>query len=438
MAKQNALEDAGMTSFHWWMALFGSGGWFIDGYILTSIAVALTQITPELGLSASQAGAVGSIALVGILVGALIGGPVSDHYGRRKILTLDLLVFLVANVLQFFVGGVVSLLVLRFLLGVAIGLDYAVAAPYMAELSPRRQRGPLLAVVPTAWFVGAVVAYVATYLMLGLGEGAWRWMLASGAVPSLIVLALRATAPESPRWLLAQGRVDEAKQVIEQVFGKDATVEDISEEMHEKPGGLMDLARSRYVGRTLFFGFFWMFQVAPLFAIYTFAPEILSKLGMGEGYIGSIVLSVLFVIFAIPSTLVLLNKWGRRPLAIWSFVLATAAFLVLAIPGLSLALTVAAFTVYALGIGSAQVLEGVYAGELFPTGIRSTAAGVGAAISRVGSAASTFLFPIALAAWGTGPVMIGMAVLSAAGAAICIAWAPETKGKTLVEAAGQA
>lgn len=434
MSSNNALEDATFNAFHRRMAIFGVGGWFVDGYILTSIAIALTQIVPQFDLSASETGAIGAMALVGILFGALIGGPIADKYGRRKILTADLVIFIVVSLLQFFANDATSLLVLRFLLGVAIGLDYAIAAPYIAELSPRKQRGPLLAWVPTAWFVGAVAAYIVGYLMLGLGPEAWRWMLASGAVPSLIVLLMRVSAPESPRWLLAHKRIEEAEAVIKQVFGENASVEDIAEEAEETPGGLMELVRSGYLKRSILIGLLWMFQVAPLFAIYTFAPEIFSRLGMGEGYVGSIILSLLFVIAAVPSILFLLNSWGRRPLAIWSFVVATIAFLILAIPGASMGVTIAAWVAYAMGIGSAQVLQGVYPGEIFPTGIRSTAAGVTAAISRIGSAASTYIFPVALSTWGASTVMLGMAILSVLGVWVALVGAPETKGKTLLEA----
>ena len=140
----NTVDDAPFTAFHWRVAIFGSGGWFVDGYVLTSIAVALEQIVPQFGLGGAATGLIGAAALVGILVGALLGGPIADRIGRRRLLTLDLLLFVVASVLQLFVGGFLSLLMLRFILGIAIGIDYAVCSPYMAELTPRRQRGPVL------------------------------------------------------------------------------------------------------------------------------------------------------------------------------------------------------------------------------------------------------------------------------------------------------
>jgi putative MFS transporter len=98
----------------------------------------------------------------------------------------------------------------------------------------------------------------------------------------------------------------------------------------------------------------------------------------------------------------------------------------------------ASFVFYALFMGGAQTLEGIYPGELFPTEVRGTAAGIAAAMSRIGSAISTFLLPVMLESLGISTVMIGLAVLSALGVWLCLAWAPETRGKTLREASGLA
>lgn len=116
-------------------------GWFVDGYVLTSIAVALDQIAPQFGLGGVATGLLGASALIGIFFGALLGGPISDRIGRRRLLTMDLVLFVVASILQIFVGGFLSLLALRFILGIAIGIDYAVCTPYLAELTPANSEG---------------------------------------------------------------------------------------------------------------------------------------------------------------------------------------------------------------------------------------------------------------------------------------------------------
>jgi len=234
---------------------------------------------------------------------------------------------------------------------------------------------------------------------------------------------------------LSPGRVEEARAVVRSVFGEDARVEDITEE-HEGHGGLRTLLESGYLKRTVFVGLLWLLQISPVFAIYTFAPTVLRALGLGQGYVGSIVLSLLFVVGAVPVIFFLINEWGRRPVAIAGFVVATISFLILAFTGIPTWLVVACFVSYALFMGGAQTLEGIYPGELFPTEVRGTAAGIAAATSRVGSAISTFLLPVILEGLGISAVMVGLTILSALGVWLCLAWAPETKGRTLREASG--
>lgn len=430
----NTVEDAPFNAFHWRMVAFAGGSYFVDGYILTSIGVSLTLITPQFGLSAVEAGLIGAMALMGIFFGALGGGPLADKFGRRKVLTIDLSVFVVAAVLQIFVGGFLALFVLRLILGIAIGVDYAVSTPYMAESTPRKQRGQVLAAATLLWFLGAAVAYVVTARMLGLGEESWRWMLSSAAIPAGIVLLLRIGIPESPHWLLDQGRVEEARTAVKRIFGERARVEDIDRGEEGASGGFGRLLESGYLKRTVFASLLWLLQVTPLFAIYTFAPTLLAALGLGEGYLGSAVISILFFVGTLIAILILVNGWGRRPTSIAGFIAATVSFAVLAISGLPTWLVAASFIFYALVMGGAQVLQTVYPAELFPTEVRGTACGVAAAVSRIGAAVGTFLLPVGLATLGVSGVMVISAVLSALGIWLCVAWAPETKGKSLVEA----
>ena len=151
-------------------------------------------------------GLIGASALIGLFVGGLIGGYVTDIVGRRAMYTLDLVAFVVLSIAQFFVTDAVQLFVARLLIGIAIGADYPIATSYIAEFSPRKSRGPMLSSLVASWWIGYVASFVVGYLLVGYGGEVWRWMLASSAVPSLIVLLLRLGVPELPRWLASVGR----------------------------------------------------------------------------------------------------------------------------------------------------------------------------------------------------------------------------------------
>jgi MFS transporter, putative metabolite transport protein len=205
MATGSLIDDAKTIGFHRKLTLYSSGGPFIDAYVLSIIGVALTQADAPLGLGSVETGLIGASALVGIFVGGLVFGYVTDRIGRQTMYTLDLVLLIVGSLLCLLIQEAWQLMALRFLLGVAIGADYPIATSLLAEFVPRRGRGFLLGALTFAWALGALVAYLVGYAMLGLGDDAWRWMLATPAIPGLLTLLLRLGTPESPRWLLSKG-----------------------------------------------------------------------------------------------------------------------------------------------------------------------------------------------------------------------------------------
>ena len=260
-------------------------------------------------------------------------------------------------------------------------------------------------------------------------------MLGSSAVLAAIALLGRLTTPESPRWLLNKGRKEEARQVIKLVWGQQADIEDVEEEATVKTN-LSKLFQGEYLKRVFFVGTFWVAQVTPCFALYTFGPQILTALGMSEGNMwiwGYAVLSIFFFIGCLPA-LRWVDTVGRRPLIIWSFVFMTIPLLILGVvPHAPAAVIVACFALYAFASGGPNVLDGVYPIELFPTDVRATAYGVVIGISRIGAAVGTFLIPVSLETFGAGNTMLTAAAISGIGLAVCILMAPETKGKSLHE-----
>ncbi len=395
-----------MRSSHFTIFVYANAGVFCDGYILSSIGLALITLTPRFQLDGVMTGAIGAATLFGILVGAPLFGHFTDRHGRRILMIADLCTFVVVAIAQIFATNVWELIALRFVLGLAIGADYPIATAIIAEFMPAKIRGAALSAVEAIWFLGAAVAYIAGYALLHTGPDSWKWILASPAVFAAGGLLLRAAAPESPMWLAARD-TGELRRV-----------------------SWATMFHSSFRGPLAFVSVMWLLQVVPLFAIYTYAPTVLTMLRLnGEGSpAGSVAITAAFAIGAFVA-MPLIEAWGRRPICIAGFAVAVVAFALL--PFGNGPIIVAAFLAYAIGMGAATVLELVYPAELFPTSIRASATGFSAAVSRIGAFAGTFLLPIGLAHFGVKTVILGASGLSLVGLLIAIPWAPETKGKAI-------
>ncbi|OLZ68870.1 MFS transporter [Streptomyces sp. IMTB 2501] len=431
-----SLEKSRPTRTHWLITLYAGGGEFCDGYILSIIGVALPLITHDFNLGSTMSGLIGSASLIGMFVGGLVFGHVTDRIGRQKVYLADITAFILLSAAQYFAPDPWTLTLLRFAMGIAIGADFAIAGTIASEFAPRRSRGPLLVVMVTMWSVGAATAYVVGWLMMRSGHDDWRWMMASSAVPAVLILLLRFGTPESPRWLMNQGRTEDARQVVRQMLGPDADLGDLEAETTTR-SRYTDIFQGVYLRRTVFVGVFWACQLLPIYAITTYEPTILSSLGLAHGnsaYLGSVALQIFYILGSL-SGILFVNR-GRRPLLLWSFALSALPLLVLSlIAEPTPTAVIVLFAVFGVASFSSQCLQAIYPSELFPTGVRATANGFATGTSRIGAAIGT---------WGA-PVVLGHSTRLAMllGALICgIGWlvsyrlAPETSGRSLAESSG--
>jgi MFS transporter, putative metabolite transport protein len=426
IAAVTSMDDAPFSPFHRRIAVYSCGGPFCDGYILGVIAAALGPLSSEIGLSAGWQGLIGAAALVGMLFGGLIFGYLTDLVGRRVMYSADLLVLIVASAAQFWVHDRTSLLMLRFVLGLAVGADYPIATALLAEFAPKRQRGMLLATMIGAWWLGYTVSFIAGYA-LGNHGLTWRWMLASSAIPAALVSILRWGTPESPRWLASKGRAAEAHALIQHHFGSGYALQ----ESRAVKTSYLSIFRPPYLNRTWFVCAFWSCQVIPTFAIYTFAPDLLRAFGSPDPASGAAILSLFFLAGVIPAVL-LIDRIGRRPVLIIPFAVTGVTLLLLGwLPrGASVPIGVC-FILFALFNAGSSVLQWVYPSELFPTEVRATALGFATAVSRIGAAIGTFLFPIGLQRLGVAHLMIIVAAICGVGWVVSVRFAPETRGLSL-------
>ncbi len=410
-----------------------SGGMFIDGFILGCIGIVMPAITRDLHLSPVWQGLIGASALVGIFIGGPLGGWLADKVGRRPMFTIDLAIFLVGSAAQFFVAEAWQLFVVRLVMGIAIGADYSIGWPLLAEFAPARLRGKLLAVLELVWYVGYLVSYAIGWGLTESSIAGWQVILGLSTVPTVIVFLMRLGTPESPRWLMTQGRTDEAKALALAYMGHDEHG-DLQAGGPAGKLGFRSLFSADYFKTTFFVSMFWVCNVTPYFAIGAFAPIVLERLGLKEGLTGGLVLNGVAVLGTVIAVM-FIEKVGRRMLAIPPFFISAVALMSVALfSHVSPEIILVCFFTFSLVNAISTTLTGVYPGEVFPTEIRGIGVGVATAVSRVGAAMGTFLLPVIIDSRGVGTALMIAAGISLVGGVISYALAPETKGKLLSEA----
>lgn len=427
---ESFIDRAPLTRFHLKLTAFSAGGPLLDGYAVTIIGLALITLGPALDLDATETGLAAAAALAGILVGGLVFGRLTDRIGRKVMYIGNLIALSAISVFTAFVTDSWQLIVLRFALGVMIGADYPIASSLLAEFVPSRYRGRLLGALFAAFGLGAALAAGVGWLLSGLGADAWRWMLASPAVIGIITLVLRLNAPESPRWLLSRGRRAEAERIVQRIWGAEARIDELREPAAAPVAALLN---RRSIRRITYVSAFFIAHVVPLFAIYSFGPSLLHELGIGAQtpYLAELIIALLFVVGSVPG-LWLVDRIGRIPLLVSTFVVMAAAFTFIALfPAAPPEVLFTALALYALASGASNFVEIIVPNELFPTAVRATATGIVVAISRVGAAVSTFMLPTLLTDLGPAMVMWFLAAINVAGLAATLWLGEETMGRPL-------
>jgi putative MFS transporter len=430
------LDDVPLNAFHIKIAGLTFGAHFTEGYALGTIGYALASLNRQMPLDAFWMGMIGSSALMGIFLGSLIFGWLSDKLGRQKIFLLSFLIITAAAFAQFYVTSPVELCVLRVLIGFGMGGDFAVGHAILAEFSPRKHRGTLLGSFSVVWTVGYVVANVLGMQYASAAPDAWRWLLASAGVPALIVLLLRMGTPESPRWLHGKGRIAEAKAIVLKHFGPNVTLDGGHDEHTHVQGGFARLFKKDLIRRTIFNCAFFVCLVIPYFAIYTFLPTILKAIHLNDGSGADFLLNGFLVLGALIG-IWLTIQLPRRVFLIGSFAVTCLSLVALSLlPSSASVAMIVAFAIFTLTMSAFSNLVGVFPPECFPTEVRACGVGLAIACSRLGSAVGTFLLPLGIAQLGFHATMMVLAAVLLIGMVVSIAWAPETKHLTLNEASG--
>ncbi|MBU2754580.1 sugar porter family MFS transporter [Acidithiobacillus sp. CV18-2] len=432
----------GATSFALIAGIAGLGG-LLFGYGTAIVAGALLFLRHVFSLDASSAGLFVAIALAAAALGAALAGVLADRFGRRRIIALAALLFAVGSLLAALANSIPLLFLGRACLGLGIGLSSTVTPLYLAEITPAKQRGAIVTINQLLITVGILIAYLISLAFADSSAG-WRWMFALGALPAIVLLLGVLLLPESPRWLLQMGRSEAARQAL-QGLRLDPAATQWQELAANNPGQRSLpwralLAQRRPLQIALVLAIFQ--QITGINVVLYFAPIIFHAAGFTstDGEIIATVGIGTINFFATLLALRWLDRIGRRPLLLTSFLGMFASLLTLASCMLAqaqgaflylLAFAVAAYVAFfAIGIGPVFWL---LISEIFPTGLRGRAMGLATIVNWLSNMLVTGVF-LSLMHWlGEGQTFFLYALASLVAAWYTWRRVPETRGLTLEE-----
>ena len=457
-ALKRALDESTLGAAHWKVWGLSATGVMLDGFDLFVIGIALPLIKLQWDLSALQVGAIACAAVFGSMFGAVFGGVLTDRFGRKAIYLLDLMVFIVGSLLCAFATGPWSLILFRFFLGIGVGADYPICASYVSEFMPSRLRGRMLIGAFSFQAVGIILAALVGIILLGVTPAIsdWRILIGFGALPAIIVLILRTKVPESPRWLMEQGRLDEAQHVVEQfvpakkIKELDHVIAGFALRMSvqaPKKLGYADLFSKKFLPRTILASVPWFLMDIATYAVGVFTPVLLSSLAFDDvndpirkdflSTAGAAGLGI-FLVLGFIANMLLVDRIGRMRLQIVGFVgmvvglgiLAWSAMTGTNNPNITGAFS--GFMIFNLLMNMGpNATTFVLPAELFPTKIRASAHGFCSAVGKCGALVGLFLLPIVQEQCGTSVTMLLMAFVCMLGLAVTSIFAQETRGRSL-------
>ncbi|WP_276500761.1 sugar porter family MFS transporter [Terrimonas pollutisoli] len=425
-----------------WSLVIALGG-FLFGFDTAVISGAEQSIQKYWTLTTVEHGFTVSIALIGTIIGALLGSVPSDKLGRKKTLYIIAFLYLVSSLGTALANDWYVFLAFRFLGGLGVGASSVTAPIYISEISPAERRGKLVGLFQFNVVFGIVVSYFSNYLIGQTGEDAWRLMLGIQAVPAAIFFFLLRFVPESPRWLIMKkGKVEEAREIFKIInpATADKIITEIETTDKEEKAILQKdpLFSKRYKTPVMLAILFAVFnQVSGINAIIYYSPRIFEMTGLGES--SSLLSTAGLGLINFTFTLLAMNfidRIGRRTLMLIGslgliFTLAMVSYSFYAESFNGFAVPVFLFIYIAFFAFSQGAVIWVFISEIFPNQVRAKGQTLGSTTHWVMAAAIAFSFPYLAEKAGGGHTFLFFCIMMCIQLIFVWKIMPETKGKSL-------
>lgn len=424
-----------------WSMVVALGG-FLFGFDTAVISGAEKSIQQYWGLSVFEHGLTISIALIGTVIGSLLGAKPSDRFGRKNTLYFVAAAYLFSSIGTALADNWYLFLCFRFLGGLGVGISSVTAPIYISEVSPADRRGRLVGLFQFNVVLGILISYLSNYLISQGGDASWRWMLGVQAFPSAIFFVLIYFIPESPRWLiLKKGETTKALEILRVINPLNCEQELVSirnSDLHDKVKNSDGLFSGKYktpIVLAMLFAFFN--QVSGINAIIYYAPRIFEMAGLGAhssllSTVGIGVINFIFTLIAIN----FIDKIGRRVLMLVGSVGLIASLFLVAFTFYSghfdgFAIPIYMMVFIAFFAFSQGAVIWVFISEIFPNQVRAKGQTLGSSTHWVMAALIAFGFPYLAETLGGAVTFCFFGTMMVLQLIFVWRFMPETKGKSL-------
>lgn len=443
----HALDAAHSSRIHKDITTITSLALFLAGIGYFILTLAMPLINHQWHLSQAEQGMLGSCALFGAILGALTSGYLTDKLGRRSMLIISIIGVFLFSILSACTWNIDSLILSRFFLGVCISSNYPVAASYLAETMAVKKRGRKFCQAMLVNCIGAVAGVVASYFILCAYKNvmAWRLMLALPCIPAIWAFIVSLRIPESPRWLIANNRHKQARDVINRMTQRDVTHDTVT---NTHQATYLDLFKPKFIKQTLLVCITWFLMDISYYGIGIFTPSLMQSLHFetsGNFFSQMIrvsketVFANIFIVIGAYFAVLLIERVGRIKLQAQGFLWVTIGLLVMCmshlfpdIPIMHFACILGGFALFNffinLGPGATTYL---IPAEVYPTNLRGKGHGFATACAKIGAALGIFILPLLQSSVGALTTVLIIAVTTFAGYVMTVWLGFETKGQSL-------
>jgi len=429
------LEALPVGRFHYKLLLVTGLGWLFDSMDTGLIAFILPVLAKEWGLAPGQMGLIGSIGLIGMALGAVISGTVADRIGRKKVFTITVLLYSIASAFCALSWNYQSLLVFRFLVGFGLGGELPVAATLVSEYAPSRVRGRFIVLLESFWGLGWIAAACIAYFFIPIYG--WRMAFLIGALPALYVCLIRLHMPESVRYLLTRGRVDEARQIVlsleKQLHVPSALFTGETEPVPVvAKASFRELWKKPFMSRTIMLWLVWFGINFSYYGIFMWLPSLVFQ--QGFTVVKTFEYVLIMTLAQLPGYYCaawLVDKIGRKYTLSAFLLFSGVASYFFGHASTAATLMMWGSVMSFFNLGAWGVLY-TYTPEQYPTAIRALGSGWAAGFGRFGGMAAPMMVGALLArSFGFASVFYMFALVFAAVAVIVLSLGVESKQKDL-------